>query len=396
MPRKKVVDDWIPMFALPNIDIIDPIGLEYVALVSIRDTRLSDLMKRHRRFSMYLNRFTSEFGQKISPSVVLVHKDKFDLYRSGEALAGFRDAIAMSVIPYSWSHVLRYENNHTIKYANWFSFYPWVVDNKYDGLVMQSLAQFGYHQVSLMKGQTSPGISFMGLKERDHDNALLPALLQRWISRFSAPDPTRRDRSLFRSLNMALAAAMLPGNVEVTIYDIGRSLALWVSAFEILTESGTCDAVYKLLEKAKWNLSTNNDPIYEPHKYKPGQPKRILPVWLYGAMNHARNDFIHGNQIDENRLIVAPGKRPLNPYAAPLYRMALTAFLDLRPPVIEKKEGETDYDAHWRLNWEFGTFQGDIEAALSTILYTQEEYRQMRQGKIETTRARSRHRPVVK
>jgi len=32
---------------------------------------------------------------------------------------------------------------------------------------------------------------------------------------------------------------MLPGNVEVTIYDIGKAIALWVSAFEILAHPGT-------------------------------------------------------------------------------------------------------------------------------------------------------------
>jgi hypothetical protein len=197
-----------------------------------------------------------------------------------------------------------------------------VVDNKYEGLVMQSMAQMGWHEVKAMRRQTSPGISHMTLASNMIDKALLPALLERWVARFGSLTPSKRDTSLFRSLNMALSATMLPGNVEVTIFDLGRSIALWVSAFEILTKEGTCDAVYRLLAGTKWNLSDNTDPIYEPHKYKPGQPKRALPVWLYGAMNHARNDFIHGNPIDPMRLIVAPGKRPLHLYTAPLYRMA--------------------------------------------------------------------------
>ena len=142
------------------------------------------------------------------------------------------------------------------------------------------------------------------------------------------------------------------------------------------------------------NLSDNADPIYEPHKYKPGQPKRALPVWLYGAMNHARNDFIHGNPIDPMRLIVAPGKRPLHLYTAPLYRMALTSFIDLKPPPIVKRDGETDYDAHLRHHYPFGWFQSNIEAAIATVMFTQEGYRAMRQGKVDSARARSRHRPV--
>jgi hypothetical protein len=395
MPRKKTPDEWIQMFTLPNITIEEPVEIDGVAMVPVYDQRAQTLAQRHKRFSMYLNRFTSEFGQQISPSLILVRADKFEQYRSAEALAGLRDAIAISTIPYSWSQVLRFENNHNIKYANWFSFYPWVVDNKYEGLVMQSMAQMGWHEVKAMKGQTTPGISHMALAANMIDKALLPALLERWVSRFAAATPSKSDRSLLRSLNMALSAAMLPGNVEVTIFDLGRSIALWVSAFEILTKEGTCDAVYKLLEATKWNLSDNTDPVYEPHKYKPGQPKRPLPVWLYGAMNHARNDFIHGNAIDRNRLIVAPGKRPLHLYTALLYRMALTSFLDLKHSPVVKKKGQTEYDAHWRHMHEFGWFQSNIEAAIATVMFTQEEYRQMRQGKIDAARARSRHKPVT-
>lgn len=395
MPRRKTTDEWIPMFALPNVGIVEPIEVDGVAMVSVEDSRAQTLVRRHRRYGMYLNRFTSEFGQQVWPSIMLVRADKFSLYRPAEALAGFRDAIAFSTIPYAWSQVLRFENNHNIKYSNWFSFYPWLIDNKYDGLVMQSMAQLGVHEVKAMKGQTSPGISYMTLEPRMVDAALLPALLERWVARFGSGTPSKQDTSLFRSLNMALSAAALPGNVEVTIYDLGRSISLWVSAFEILTKNGVCDEVYKLLESAEWNLSDNSDPVYEPHKYKPGQPKRALPVWLYGAMNHARNDFIHGNAIDPLRLIVSPGKRPLHLYTALLYRMALTAFLDLKPPPVVPSEGETEYDAHWRHMHDFGWWQSNIEAAIATVMFTQEEYRAMRQGKVNSARARSRHKPVT-
>ncbi|WP_426440096.1 hypothetical protein [Bradyrhizobium genosp. P] len=77
-----------------------------------------------------------------------------------------------------------------------------------------------------------------------------------------------------------------------------------------------------------------------------------------------------------------------------LYRMALTSFLGLKPPPTVKKEGETDYDAHWRHMHEFGWYQSNIEAAIATVMFTQEEYRAMRQGKVDSARARSRHKPV--
>lgn len=59
------------MFTLPNISIDEPVEIDGVAMVSVHDERAQTLARRHKRFSMYLNRFTSEFGQQISPSLIL-------------------------------------------------------------------------------------------------------------------------------------------------------------------------------------------------------------------------------------------------------------------------------------------------------------------------------------
>jgi hypothetical protein len=94
------------------------------------------------------------------------------------------------------------------------------------------------------------------------DMPLLRALLGRWEMRFKTETPARENVALFRSLNMALSAAILPGNVEVTIYDIGKAIALWVSTFEILAHRlGTSQAAVRFLcvagaahpEPASWN-----------------------------------------------------------------------------------------------------------------------------------------------
>jgi hypothetical protein len=74
--------------------------------------------------------------------------------------------------------------------------------------------------------------------------------------------------------------------------------------------------------------------------------------------------------------------------------MALTAFLDLKPPQQVKKDGESDYDAHWRHMHKFGWYQSNIEAAIATVIFTQDEYRAMRQGKVDQAMMRSRHKPV--
>jgi hypothetical protein len=313
------------MFALPNVDVEEPIERPGIALVLVRDERLKALVKNHARFAMYLRRFKTEFGIQVWPSILLRENSSPERYRTAEALSGFRDALAMSVIPHSWAHTLRFETTSGIRYSNWFSFYPWMVDAKYEGIIMQSMAKLGYEEVKPLRGQTTASFSYQRLAVRMIDRPLLGALLDRWEARFATESPTRENIALFRSLNMALSASMLPGNVEATVYDIGKTIALWVSAFEILAHPGSSKVgfkqVYQLLESVVWNLTECTEPIHEPYHYKVGQKNRTIPVWLYGELNRARNDFLHGNEITDLRLIVAPGKRALHLYAAPLFRM---------------------------------------------------------------------------
>jgi hypothetical protein len=367
------------MFALPHIDVQEPIEVTGLAIVSHRDDRLQFLIQKHRRFAMYMRRFKTEFGEPVYPSVIIRHSASPEQYRSVEALSGFRDAVAMAVTPYSWALALRYDNRQNIRYANWFSFYPWMIDANYENLIMHTMAEIGVHEVKALRGQTMAGLTHRKLTTGMVDTPLLMAILSSWECRFKTEAPSRENVALFRSLNMALSASMLPGNVETTIYDIGKSIALWVSAFEILAHPGESRGgfhqVYQLLERAEWKLSDCKQPSYKPFGYKAGQPLRILPVWLYGELNRARNDFLHGNPISNSRLIVPPGKQALHLYAAPLFRMALAAYLELK---INTRHADRDEAGFKPYEHNFGGYQRDIEAAIATILFTKEEYRATR------------------
>jgi hypothetical protein len=77
-------------------------------------------------------------------------------------------------------------------------------------------------------------------------------------------------------------------------------------------------------------------------KKKP-RPRRLLPCWLYGELYQARNAFLHGNPITVKRLALKGSKVGLFWLAAPLYRLALTGFLQLaftrkNPPASKPKE----------------------------------------------------------
>jgi hypothetical protein len=198
----------MPMFALPNIALEEAIEVDGVALASISDMRIRELANEHENFASYLESFRSEFGYRLSPSIIIRRDDTRELYRSVEALSGFRDAIALSVVPYAWATYLRFGNLPDITYSDWFSIYPWMLDKNYEYVVMNSMATgLGLNEVKELRPQSTPGIVHRPLVRRDIDRPLLAALLQRWQQRYQTLTPTWEDTALFRSLNMANACS---------------------------------------------------------------------------------------------------------------------------------------------------------------------------------------------
>jgi hypothetical protein len=93
-----------------------------------------------------------------------------------------------------------------------------------------------------------------------------------------------------------------------------------------------------------------------------------MPSWLYGELYWARNDFLHGNPIRQNRLHVKGSGRSLFQYSPMLYRMALAAFLPIDtqhdvPPVTDTEA----YTGYVRKYFELFGEQRDIEKGIKTV-----------------------------
>lgn len=244
-------------------------------------------------------------------------------------------------------------------------------------MVCHTPALASLETINDFQGQGAPGISNVTLDERDFDTVLLQALLKHWRRRYGGKSVKWADVALFRSLNMAVAASKMPATVDTTLFSLGRSVGLWVSAFEILAHPKTgksgLQLVYSLIEKAPWHDKRCRKRRYRAFlssmsaKQKTA-PLRSLPCWLYGEIYHARNDFLHGNPIRENRLRVKGSGRSLFQYAPMLYRMALAAFLPLKtdlavPPVTNTKAYAEYLTKYFALFSE----QRDIEQGIRTV-----------------------------
>ena len=144
-----------------------------------------------------------------------------------------------------------------------------MVDKNYEGLITRTLEMLGWHEVSKLRAQSIPALSHAILDKSRLDWPLLDELHKRWQSCFSTDTPDTEDLKLFRSLNMANAAAQLPAGADVTNLDMGRLLALWSSAFEILAprKSEGFRNVYALLDKIAWNFTPCKELKYEAYGF---------------------------------------------------------------------------------------------------------------------------------
>lgn len=363
------MSSWRAMAVLPNIELGTPVESGLAALVGHDDPRLKAIRRAHSNFDRFLGRFTDAFGVKLRPAVLIHTSDAPDWTRNVDAISSFRDAVAISTVPYNRALEINHGRGHRIAFANAFWLYPWMLDRENRRLIANTPGMLALHQIEAFKGQSSPEMPLMTLTERDLDLPLLEALLARWRQRYERRRPDWADRALFRSLNMANQAAQLPAGMDTTLYDVGRMIALWVSAFEILAHPGEGMSglyrVYELLDRLEWKYRRSAPKRFKAYPKKPNSTRRTAACWFYGELHQARNDFLHGNEVTPTRLRIGNGEHNLFQLAAPLYRLALTAFLPLSslgpfPPVSDPDAFGAEIVRRSR----FGYYQGVAEKAI--------------------------------
>ncbi len=325
--------EWTPIFVLPNIPLEAQIGCDIAAIAPADDPRVVTLKQEHPSFEDFMNRFSDNFGDSFEPSVLILNSEAPPAFRDVTALASFRDLIALSIVTHSRAMALRHPGGNRPLYGDAFAIYPWMLDRDYEDMIGNTPAILGIHQLSRFRGQSSPSLFRTSLREIDVDRPLLEKLMERWRLHYSASTSAWQDIALMRSLNMAYHASLLPSGTETRFYDVGRLVSLWVSAFEILAHPGGSghanrDKVFEMIELTPWAKEKCGQLSFDTGSKK--LPfKRSLASWLYQKLYDCRNDFLHGNPVERNDLILPVSNRTVFEYAAPLYRIALTAFLPL-------------------------------------------------------------------
>src|SRR4051794_31813769 len=125
------MDEWFPVLALPNLNIREPIENDFVAIVDVKDPRMSKLRKEHAVVTTFVKKFRDQFGQRIDPAVLLVRYDAPNGCKTAEAVNGFRDLLSVSVIPYARARRLCRNRPDRLAFNTAFQFYPWMVSPAY-------------------------------------------------------------------------------------------------------------------------------------------------------------------------------------------------------------------------------------------------------------------------
>lgn len=388
--------NWKPLCVLANLHIDEPIDGGTFSLVNSSDKRIGDCILAQPELGKFLSRFTDSHGVRLDPAIMLAHPNTPARVLTSEAVIAFRDILSVSMIPGQRALAIQYPNQPRIYFSNALSLYPWMLDKQGEYLHAITPAITATHTVEKFRGMSSPEISVARVMRWDIDFTLLNALLKRWKSRFRSRKPSRDDIKLFRSLNVANHALMVPGGKDATLFDYGRIIAMWVSAFEILFHPGggkkaNLRVVCDQLDKATLHSEKLRETIYPIHFDRAPTENRNMICWTYQALYRARNAFLHGEDVSHKNLTFPKG-HSIFQFAAPLYRIALTVFLDL----TFKKEFTDGMSANQMArvmteNWEYYTPQKEVEDALKLATSTPGERRRKRKSRQETTRARSVH-----
>ncbi len=326
---------WDFAYLVPHIAYDVSIENDYLALVPPSDQRLIDLAASNPAVGVLTTKLTDQFKNHVAPSALLIRRDapaSVNFY----AVLSFRNAIAISSLVDGWSCKL---SGGRVPYPLWtdfFDLYPFTATRKGDELSARSMALRSIDDnLEKFDGQIAPHLPNNCSLSCGYDDYLLKYLMAEWKSHFLRRRTQRRTRVLFRSLEVAAQAARMPaiGTREPTIHDVGVAIALWVSAFEVLTHptrgNASLRTVIDCIEGAEWCSSDLKAQRYTLKSNSGKTTRKInFSQRLYTELYKSRNCFLHGNRVTEKSLFpFKNSKLPLLTSCAVLvYRSAIAGF----------------------------------------------------------------------
>jgi len=318
-------------FVLPNLQIKSPIETKFVGILPDTDPRVTEIAKRSNAVRILVNGFFDRRGSKCHVSVMVVHKDAPKTVLNDVALVSFRNCFAISCVLKSWAFSIGSPNSIGTRFSDYFDFYPFSPTRDGANLLHMGYALNTIESPNGFQGQTYPELPAIDKNfhlHTTHDEEIFDLLRKAWVERFEKGRKTWRANKLFRSLAIAYHACSLPKKNSLWFYDFGVSVALWISAFEILAHpgpSGKSDltTVLDLLSKIRFSGSTTKR--RRRFRFRGRVQNGNAAEYLYWRLYDSRNAFLHGNPATVHTALYKSRKRHslLTSVAPVLYALAL-------------------------------------------------------------------------
>ncbi|MBN1162772.1 hypothetical protein JXA34_03450 [Patescibacteria group bacterium] len=325
--------DWNFGFVLPNLSFPEVIGNDYVLIAPLHDNRVQLLAKKNASLQRLLNGFTDQFNRSVSPNV-LIYNSLSDT-NINDALIDFRNIFAIPCIIRAWQDFLIQKQwfTHT-PYSEYFDVYPIYPSKDLNSLLILSPAVRGIDLANEFGGQTTPALAGPTYDVK-YDSDIFEILQKAWEDRYiSCRFSELKTTALFRSLRVAYQACSIPLANYPSIYDIGSSLALWVSAFEIIAHPPNTNVeeekVLNFISEFPVKISSLLAKRYTI-EVKRTKRRCNLPEKLYHQIYDARNNFLHGNIVTTKHLHpwFKTSRHALSSFAPLLYKLILTTYLNI-------------------------------------------------------------------
>jgi hypothetical protein len=313
------------------------LGTDLIAIVSSKDSRVSEIRKREPVVGQILDSFYDNLGKRYHPAVMILRPDAPAKVRgSEEAIVAFRNAVALSVILGGRAADARGYGGVSPTWSDTFDFHPAQVSRTGRYVVLSPALRSVVARSEPLSFTPSPYLPLEG--ERIYPDAFLyRALGLEWQRRFVRSSRDQFARSLFRSLEVAYSASAIGAKNQESVHDYGLQVAQWVSAIEILAwpakQHANLERVLELLQKAplhprlRWRR-------YRTKLRRDKPPRRMNALERgYTYLHRARNSFLHGNPVSYSSLLTrGRSPAPIPRIAAIVYRAALVSYLSERYP----------------------------------------------------------------
>jgi len=356
-----VLEDWEFVTILPNINISK--SYNKIAMVNSEDSRIQYLKENNKVIGNLINCVIDNKGKNIEPSSLIIHKDLTEHENFNELIIGFRNIIAIFYICKGWLQTVsgKTDNVSSTLYSDFYDLAPInIIKDKWFNIYSPALNSM-FNNVKDFKIQRNIQLPRDTILYPSVETNIFNSLLSTWHKTYLKNNINHKKRALFRSLQMAYRACKLPSDNLSNVYDYGTKIGLWISAFEILFHPGGNEYVYcekvinnlKKYIKIKENIFKKQCENDDNNEFK----SKIIGK-IYKDIYDARNNFLHGNKLEEN--IMYPfndSEKPPLSYLAPIiYLIGIFVFLNENNLFIdvESKSNFTkslvDFHTHHEIN----------------------------------------------